>query len=486
LKATVRKVEISPLDRILTLNLDKQDRVGSRYPSRLILESMARDSNAILIDPSDKIQGLLRAESTKHRKLHPGAAYQAPRPQHRKRPVDVTAEEFRQTLSEADTPVEALMTLCAGVDLRWAEELHLRAEMAGTDILSMTQTLSNKPPFDELPGCFLSPVGRYLTPVPYTPKGLDETKFKPVDTISQAIELVYQDSLKGQDKRGKKKGLAKTLKGAIKTASTKRDRINQDLETARKANDLEKMGSLILSQPQSIQQGVSSVEVNNLFDDKSSTITIPLSPDLSPTENGQAFLKRAAKLKKSAPILERRLLQTEDTVKKLESLRNELETLVEEEAIDAFQFKLVKRGLVRPRQARSKAKKIDSSGLHPRKYRTSDGWEVWVGRNDQENDRLTKSAPRHALWFHAHGCSGSHVVLRPRDKRDPSPEALHDAASLAAYWSKARGSKTVPVNYTEARHVQKPSGASAGLVTIRKEKTLFVQPREIEKWNTTQ
>jgi predicted ribosome quality control (RQC) complex YloA/Tae2 family protein len=372
------------------------------------------------------------------------------------------------------------------MDPRWAEELLLRAEMAGTDLLSMTQTLSDAPPFDEAPGCILSPIGRYLAPVPYRPTGLDDTKFEPANTISQAIELAYQDSLKGQEKRGQKKVLEKTLKRAVKTASIKRDRIKQDLDAALKADDLEKMGSLILSQPQSIQQGESSVEVNNLFDTKSSTITIPLDPDLSATENGHAFLKRAAKLKKSAPVLERRLLQTEDTVNELETLRIELESVVEEEAIDAFRNELVNRGLVRPRQVRSKPKNVDSSDLHPRKYKTSDGWEVWVGRNDQENDRMTKSVPRHALWFHAHGCPGSHVVLRPRDKRDPSPEALNDAASLAAYWSKARGSKFVPVNYTEARHVQKPRGAPAGLVTIQKEKTLFVQPREIEKWDTTE
>lgn len=486
LKASIQDIRILPTDRVIVLGLDKQDRVGSRYPSRLILECMGSDSNAIVVDPSDKIQGLLRTQTTEHRKLHPGAVYKYPLEQDRKVPSELSAEQFHKRLFEADTEVDALMTLCAGMDRHLAAELVYRSETSGLGLLETVQQFYAHPPFDETPGCVLGPNGLRAGAVAFKPGYLDDRRFEPTETISRAIELAYQDGLKGQEERGQKKGLVKTLKRASKAATTKRDRIEQDLQAARKSDELERMGSLILSQPQSIPAGATSVEVDDLFSDELSKITIALDPDLSAAENGQAFLKRSAKAKKSAPVLDRRLGQTQQTVKELERLRIELEAITEEPAVEAFRKKLESLGHVRPKQVKARPKNADPSGLHPRKYRTSDGWEVWVGRNDQENDRMTKSAPRNALWFHAHGCPGSHVVLRPRENRDPSPEAMHDAASLAAYWSKARGSKTVPVNYTEARHVQKPRAAPAGLVTIQKEKTLFVQPREIDKWDTSE
>ena len=485
-KAVIREIQIQPDDRVITFDLDKQDRVGSRYPSRLIVEMMAQDSNAILVDPSGKIQGLLRTHTSEHRKLHPGSVFMPARSQDRRLPSEISASEFEQALSESEDPLEPLLALVSGMYRHLAREIALRAEQTGTDLLTATQSFYASPPFDEPPGCLVRPGGKRTTVLPFRPAHLESEQFEPTETVSEAIELVFKDGLKGQEERGEKKDLLKTLARAVKAARTKCDRIAEDLEAARKADNLEQMGSLILAQPQSIEPGASTVELDNLFDEDGGKVTIDLNPKLSASENGQAFLKKAAKARKSEPVLERRFGQTTETIEDLESLQQQLEGIEDENEVDAFRRKLEKKGLIRPRRVKARAAKADPSGLHPRKYRTSDGWEVWVGRNDAENDRMTRAAPRNAVWLHAHGCPGSHVVLRPRDQREPSQEALHDAASLAAYWSKARGSKTVAVNYTEARYVQKPRGAPAGLVTIRNEKTVFVRPREIDKWDATE
>jgi predicted ribosome quality control (RQC) complex YloA/Tae2 family protein len=483
LNAAIQSIRLIPNDRILIFNLDKQDRVGSRYPSQLIVEMIAQDSNAILIDANEKIQGLLRTHSAEHRKLHPGATYIYPPAQDRQLADAIAPDAFARALAEADDPVTALLNSVACMDRHLAKELTHRAEQSGDDLLTVTRAFYASTLVEESLGCICNPGGMRMAAVAFTPTHISPDLFESTETISQAIVLTYQDGLKGQEKRGQKKALAKTISRAIKAAVKKRDRIAADLENTKKADQIEQMGSLILSQSQAITAGASTAEVNDLFADKPRTLTIPLDPKLSAAENGQAYLKKAAKAKKSAPVLMRRLSQTAQVVVDLETLARELEVIEEESKVETFREKLVERGLIRPERVKPRQGKIDQSGLHPRKYRTSDGWEVWVGRNDQENDRMTKSAPKRALWFHAHGCPGSHVVLRPRNQRDPSPEAMHDAASLAAYWSKARGAKTVPVNYTEARYVQKPRGAPAGLVTIQNEKTLFVQPREIDKWD---
>jgi predicted ribosome quality control (RQC) complex YloA/Tae2 family protein len=488
LKAVIRGIRLQPDDRILVFDLDKQDRVGSRYPSQLIVEMMARDSNAILVDESGKIQGILRTQISEYRRLHPGAVFEYPRPQNRRMPADIPPSDFQHALATLDGPMDVLMKLCSGMDRHLAGELIHRANQTQSDLLAVTQAFYENPPFDESPGCVLTPSGQRTAAVAFEPTHIGPALFEPTTTISEAIERAFEDSLTGIEKRGEKKVLLKTLSRAIKTARTKRDRIAADLVKARNADELEQRGSLILSQPSSIPPGASTVELDNLFDEKAPRIRIELNPDLSASANGQAFLKRAAKARKSEPVLERRLGQTEQTIEELEGLTNQVEQISndDEDEVERYHKKLEERRLIRPRRTKNKPGKRDPSALHPRKYRTSDGWEVWVGRNDQENDRITKSAPRNAVWFHAHGCPGSHVILRTRDQREPSPEALRDAASLAAYWSKARGAKTVPVSYTEARHVSKPRGAPAGKVTIRNEKTLFVQPREIEKWDDTE
>ena len=485
LKAVIRDIRVQADDRIMTFDLDKQDRVGSRYPSRLVVEMMGRDSNAILVDPAGKIQGLLRAHTSEHRKLHPGGVFHPAKPQDRRLPDQITDEEFSRALGEHNDPLDALLTGIAGMDRHLARELVARAEMARHDLLAGVRAFYANPPFSEPPGCLLHPDGRRTTVLPYSPVHLKPGQFDPAETVSETIELVFEDELKGQEERGQKKDLLKTLSRATKAARTKRDRIAADLETAKNADELEQKGSLILSQAQTIESGAASVELENLFAE-GETIRIDLNPNLSAVENGQGFLKKAAKARKSAPVLERRLGQTEETIEDLQKLYTRLEGIEDENEVVDFRRELENRGLIRPRRAKPVQGKYDPSGLHPRKYRTSDGWEVWVGRNDSENDRITRTAPGNAIWLHAHGCPGSHVVLRPRDQRDPSAEALHDAASLAAYWSKARGSKTVAVNYTEARNVQKPRGARPGLVTIRNEKTVFVRPREIEKWDDSE
>ena len=154
-----------------------------------------------------------------------------------------------------------------------------------------------------------------------------------------------------------------------------------------------------------------------------------------------------------------------------------------ETEFDTLRGELEKGRLIKPRKTKPapKSKRVDGD-IHPRRYRTRDGWLVLVGRNNTENDKLTKNSAKDDIFLHAQGCPGSHVILKRDGRADPpSRSTLKEAASLAAYWSKARGSKSVSVNYTEIRYVHKPRGAPAGLVTIQNEKNLMVEPREIRR-----
>jgi predicted ribosome quality control (RQC) complex YloA/Tae2 family protein len=120
----------------------------------------------------------------------------------------------------------------------------------------------------------------------------------------------------------------------------------------------------------------------------------------------------------------------------------------------------------------------DRQGARPRRYHTSDGWSVWAGRNNRENDIVThRLAAQNDLWFHAHGYAGSHVILRREGrKEEPSVRTVEEAAAVAAYWSKGRSANKVPVVYTLAKYVSKPRGGAAGLAVMKREKTLMVRP----------
>ena len=130
------------------------------------------------------------------------------------------------------------------------------------------------------------------------------------------------------------------------------------------------------------------------------------------------------------------------------------------------------------REPDQRPKKGDAARAHPRRYRTSSGWTVWVGRNQRENDQLThRMASREDLWFHASGYPGSHVVLRREGrKEEPGARTIEEAAALAAYWSKGRSARKVPVVYTRVKHVSKPRGGAPGLAVLRREKTVIVAP----------
>ena len=231
-----------------------------------------------------------------------------------------------------------------------------------------------------------------------------------------------------------------------------------------------------------VRPGDASVTLPDVYDPDGPPATIPLKANKMPHENAAAYLKRSRKAEKARPILARRLESARAELASVESFLERLKQAGGRDEVMAIRNELAASGWLKKRRQKPSAGGNASAEAHPRKYLTSDGWTVLVGRNNAENDRLTKGSAKDDLFFHAQGCPGSHVVLKREGRRQkPSDVALKEAASLAAYWSKARHSRTVPVNCTEIRYVQKPRGAAPGLVTIRNEVTLFVAPRQLKR-----
>ncbi len=495
LNTTIESVDQVPLERIVFLTLARRDRLGGETRCRLIVEAMGHHSNVVLVaEPEGRVLDALRrvgGRMSRKRQILPGKPYRPPPPLNRLHPAEVTTAALGEALDrQRDAPAEALLHTVAGLDLLVARELLYCAGIregqaappGAVDRLQVAlKALFEAPPFLEGAVELPASAGHRAEICVLALRHRAGEALRSFSCVSDAIQAVAQEEQQEQVLRTK---LEQTLNRYRTSIDTKIAKIEADLKDMEQADRYEKYGSLLMSNLHQVAPGATSVTVNDFFNPEGPPVTIPLAPNRLPLENARDYLKRSRKAKKGAPILSQRLKTARRDRARLQACLDRLETLTQEEELIAFQKELEQTGLIRSGAFRQKGQKRTPGGksIHPRRYRTSDGWTVLVGRNNSENDRLTKASAKDDIFFHAQGCPGSHVILQRGGKPDTPPRTtLEEAASLAAYWSKARGSKTVPVNYTEVRHVQKPRNAPPGLVTIRNEKTLFVAPGEIRR-----
>jgi len=272
-----------------------------------------------------------------------------------------------------------------------------------------------------------------------------------------------------------------------------------DLERARDQIASRRRGEILLANYRDISKGASRVRLPDPFvGSPGAQIEIVLDPALNTHENAARLFQRAKKGERGEQLVEKRLAQTRHGLADLAALRRDLETRDPKEALRSVRdflrdagldsiarggtqgIRLGRRTTGAPRAGRPGHR---SPGAHesirPRTFFTSDGWEVWVGRNNTDNDRIThRLSNPHDYWFHVVGVPGSHVILRrPTRNAQPKPRTLGEAASVAAYFSKARKKSRVPVIYTERKFVSKPRRAKPGQAICTRERELLVRPK---------
>lgn len=485
------------LERIVEFQLVKRDWIGSKIKTRLICEIMGRNSNILLVsEPKGRILGALRhvtERMSRHRKILPGKPYRLPPQLNRIPPNQITWNTLNEALRKPSESLEiSLVQTVAGLDLFTAQEFLFRA---GIDEYRKISTDNIKLLLNEIQSAFSFPSFiDYAVGLPDRKNSRIEVSILKIthiaadkqigfNSVSEAIRFVTEEEKKALSQKRLKLDLEKFLTRRLSTIKQKIVKIETDLKTMEKAKEEEKFGHLLMANLFQIPQGASKVTLDDLFNPSGLEITIPLRTHKRPIDNAKDYLKQSQKAKRSAPILGHRLKETKQKVREIQKNLKHLKTLDETTDLFAFRKELERANLIKKRKSNHlKAKKVfGKQKFHPRQYQTSDGWIVLVGRNRKENDQLTKSSSKKDIFLHAHGCPGSHVILKHQNNSNsPSYIAIEEAARLAAYWSKARGSKVVPVNYTEIRYVQKPRGAPPGIVNIRNEKTVFVQPKELE------
>jgi predicted ribosome quality control (RQC) complex YloA/Tae2 family protein len=222
------------------------------------------------------------------------------------------------------------------------------------------------------------------------------------------------------------------------------------------------------------KKGMREIEVLDYYDENGGTIIIPLDPRKSPSENAQKYFSKYQKAKNAVDIVVEQIEKAQVEVIYFDNLLQQVQAASPKD-IQEIREELVEGGYIRERQ-KKKLKKAQNAKPVLDHFISTDGTDIIVGKNNKQNDYLTnKLAARDEIWLHTKDIPGSHVVIR---SKEPSDETIQEAAILASYYSKARNSSSVPVDFTRVRFVKKPSGAKPGFVIYDNQQTVYVTPDE--------
>lgn len=237
-------------------------------------------------------------------------------------------------------------------------------------------------------------------------------------------------------------------------------------------------GELITSNIYSIPKGAEDFTTQNFYDENLADITIPLDPTLTPSENAQKYFKQYNKEKRTFLALQTQIAQNDEELAYLEGILTSVQTSTDEQDIKEIRQELYEQGFIKKlKQQKGKVKPIKSKPLH---YVSSDGFDIYVGKNNHQNDELTlKFAKGNDIWLHTKKIPGSHVIIVTEGKELPDT-TLNEGAMLAAFYSKGKNSTLVPVDYTPKKFVKKPNGAKPGMVIYETNKTAYITPTEEE------
>jgi predicted ribosome quality control (RQC) complex YloA/Tae2 family protein len=306
-------------------------------------------------------------------------------------------------------------------------------------------------------------------------RGSEEETF---DSIHDAIRAFVGRSRRRQLVVQEKEALRRFLGQGIERAERTLSRIVEETQVLERATQYERFGKLLMANLPRLTKGMRQATIENVFDPGRAQVAIPLEPRLTPAQNAERYFDKA---KKARAGVGEKLDRQELVREKWELLRELHDRLSPVETMEQFGDFVAENKERLAEIGYQVAGPGPDAGREPvpfRAFTVTGGFQVWAGKSSENNDLLTmKYAKPNDLWFHARGSSGSHVVLRVGTGRgEPSKQAIHEAAGIAAYYSKMKGAKHVPVAVTERKYVRKPKGAQPGTVTIEREKLLFVEP----------
>lgn len=467
--AVLREIKQEGFERILTLVFDAKNDLGDPVEYRLIIEIMGKYSNIILVDKKYKIiECVKRIDETKSsvREILPGLTYKLPPAQNKMNILTDSIPDIEAKMKSLDTT---------------------RGKAAGKVIQGISPIVANEIEFDLSLSGLKEHINHPQPTVVILDKPKDFTYFMPhqfgdlctykiFDTLSDLVDYFYYEQVRIERIRQRSNDLFHRLNTLKERAVRKSINRRRELDECADKERLKICGDLINANLHRLEKGAMFYDLENYYDNMS-PIRIPVDPTLSPAQNAQKYYKNYRKKQ----IAENKLL---DFIKEADEEASYLDTVIDElsraetdSEITAIRDELRSVGLL----SRAGIKNQKQKKLPPKKYISSDGYTIFVGRNNVQNDKLTlKTAKNYDLWFHVKDTPGSHVIVEAVKEKPFTDKLIREAAMLACVNSKAGSSSNVAVDYTIVKNVHKPNGAKPGMVIYDDYKTEYVTPNEEE------
>ena len=483
----IAAIEQPPAERSVELTLDCTDEMSTPCQKRLILELMGRNSNLILTDGENRILDCMRRvdfEMSEQRQVLPGLFYhRPPRQEGKLTPQELTKPTLERLLAQTAAPVHLdrwIVDHVAGISPLIARELAFgfcgetdadvltldRARLA--EALTQPSLLQARQPTLLLCGgrpkdftyCPIRQYGAYMTA-------------RTMPSFSALLDAFYTETEQRERMLQKSQSLRRTVTNLLERTRRKLAAQRKEREASLDRETLRRRGDIVTANLHAMTRGMTVLRAEDFYQEDMPEIEIPLRPELSPQQNAARFYKEYNKAKHAEKILAEQIARGEIEEEYLGAVLDELNRAESERDLAEIRAELEAGGYVRSADRRRQQKQPAS---RPMRFRSSDGFEILVGRNNRQNDQLSlKTARRDDLWLHIQKFHGTHVIVCCAGA--PVPDGtITEAAMLAAWYSQAREGQNVPVDVTQVRNLRKPNGAKPGMVVYDRYRTVIVTP----------
>jgi len=470
-------------DRIVELHIEILNELGDLTVKRLIIECMGKHSNIVLVDDNARIIDSIKHinfDTSRIREILPGKNYEYPPSQGKISPLSQYTSllsVFHDESKSMKNVDELISSSFSGISKVTAQEIAFRYKSGNYTT-----------PLDAFTDFFMSVISKAFQPTllqndldqpidifPFTYLKYPLSSQKAFDSPSKLVEHFYSERERTNRINVSISTINRVLKTNVDKLHKKLAMQHDELLNAKESEVFRLYGELITANLHIGLRGLDSVELLDYYQSEPTMITIPLDKDKTPAQNAQEYFKKFSKSKNAVKILSEQIAATNIEVDYLESQLHNLENCTEENELDEIHRELTQEGYIRENYKNIRKAATPSE---PHRFVSTDGFEILVGKNNAQNDVLTlKTAGINDIWMHTKNIPGSHVIIKSNGKSVPHSTIL-EGAMLSAYFSKARNSANVPIDYCPRKNVKKPRGSKPGMVIYEKYRTLYITPSE--------
>ena len=481
----LREISQPPMERLAVFTFDCTDEMGDQVQKKLIVELMGRTCNIYLVSPEGRIIDCLRRigldESSKRAAL-PGLLYQDPDPVAKLDPKTLIKEDYVNLLTApgADLLSDRLMDNLGGLSPLVCREAALyalgepdaRVENSDTEATAEKLELFFREHLDHPTPCYYAqPDGtpKQFAFCPIRQYG----SYQEAESFTALLDNYYIVRDQKDSMRQKSQAVRKTVSNLCQRLRKKLAIQEKELEATFDRERLRQLGDILTANIHRVTKGQTVIECEDFYDENMGLVEIPLSVLLSPQQNAAKFYKDYTRMKNAEKELTRQMELGEQELSYLESVLEELGRAQSDPELEEIKQELQQGGYLRPDSSK---KRMKQSKLPPMRFVSTDGYEIYVGRNNRQNEELTfKTARKDDIWCHASKVHGSHVIISCHGTNPPD-DTVTQAAQLAAYYAESTGGQNIPVDVTTVKQVKKTPGGKPGMVIYHTYRTAIVNP----------